>query len=124
MKLIRNYLTSKEMMELINTLIDEENAVTREVLKVGVVCQLLTDAKEMDTCNDYYDEYMNSDLCFEKDIKNYGDIDYLLEQEIGVRKVVVDFIKAFGEKIDSMSDINMEQTLESLKGLIDNGKTV
>ena len=43
MELKRNYLTSDELVGIVNELIQHESAVEREIIKVGMVAQCLID---------------------------------------------------------------------------------
>ena len=50
MELKRNYLTSDELVGIVNELVQHESAVEREIIKVGMVAQCLID--EMDEYKD------------------------------------------------------------------------
>ena len=43
MKIIRDYLTSQELNYIVNAMLEKETALDREVVKVGLVAQLLAE---------------------------------------------------------------------------------
>ena len=60
MKLNRNYLTSSELMDIVKELVQHDNVVEREIIKIAMLVQILTDCEKKETANDYYDEYVKS----------------------------------------------------------------
>ena len=122
---MRDYLTSTEIMNIVDELVkvDEEGklvhekASEREILKVAMVAQCLCEeeVKDMKTCNDMYDWYVMQSIDFDFDVKNYGDIDRLVKEELGVNSVVR---KLLGDISKKMIRFDMNNTIEQLKGVI------
>ena len=57
MKVVRDYLTSEEINYIVDSMLKNDNAVAREILKVGMVAQFLCeDLDEFESCNDIYDK--------------------------------------------------------------------
>ena len=120
----REYLTSDELIQIVNELVsvDEdgnflhEKASEREILKVAMTAQCLCEeVSEMKTCNDMYDWYMEQDIDFDTDVKNYYVIDKLVKEELGIDCVVRSLLKNVGNK---MTGFDMNDTIEQLKGVI------
>lgn len=126
MKLKRDYLTSDEMAMIVNTVLETEGAINREVVKVGLVYQLLSEEEEQfETCNEYYDKYISQeDVYFPYDVRNYIDMEDIIADELGVKNVIKEAIKDIEKKID---DINMTDLLgqfTQLKEVMDNAKAI
>lgn len=98
----RGYLTSDELIQIVNELVsvDEdgnflhEKASEREILKVAMTAQCLCEeVSGMKTCNDMYDWYMEQDIDFDTDVKNYYVIDKLVKEELGIDCAVRNLIR-------------------------------
>ena len=118
----KKYLTSEEMMYIINEIIKRDSAVEREIVKVGMVAQLVVkDLGEFKDCNDVYDYIMEKGIDLTK-IVNYNDIDRLVNEEIGVNKIIKDFVTEFENKISkSLEGLDLNSAVTQLKELADNG---
>lgn len=112
-ELIKNYLTSEELVVVVNTLKEIESATTREIVKYGLIYQLLVkDIPQLDTCDEYADLYFaQTDIDFDIDCNNVYLIDKILEKEFSVEKTVKDFLIKLDNKIDEFGKtIDYEQT--------------
>ena len=116
----RGYLTSDELIQIVNELVSvnedgnflHEKASEREILKVAMTAQCLCEeVSGMKTCNDMYDWYMEQDIDFDTDVKNYYVIDKLVKEELGIDCAV----RNFGNK---MTGFDMNDTIEQLKGVV------
>lgn len=118
----KKYLTSEEMMYIINEIIKRDSAVEREIVKVGMVAQLVVkDLGEFKDCNDVYDYIMEKGIDLTK-IVNYNDIDRLVNEEIGVNKIIKDFVTEFENKISkSLEGLDLNSAVTQLKELANNG---
>ena len=57
MKIVRDYLTSNEIGYITNAMIEKSNAYEREIVKDGLIAQLVCeDIGDYETCEEYYDE--------------------------------------------------------------------
>ena len=53
MKIVRDYLTSEELIYIVESLLDKKTAVEREIMKVGLVAQFVCeDIGDFENCND------------------------------------------------------------------------
>ena len=121
----RGYLTSDELIQIVNELVsvDEdgnflhEKASEREILKVAMTAQCLCEeVSGMKTCNDMYDWYMEQDIDFDTDVKNYYVIDKLVKEELGASKVIGDFVSSMKKSIGEIPSItDLEQKLLSVR---------
>ena len=129
MKIIRDYLTSQELGFIVNAMLEKDNAVDREIIKVGLVAQLLgEDLGDFEDCNDVYDKVVADDtINLSKIVNNYDIIDKLVAEELGVNKILSDFVKDINEKLDNATknmDLNgaIAQLKEiSEKEVVENG---
>lgn len=119
---IRKYLTSNELAFVISEMLKHDNAVEREIVKVGMVAQLLVkELGEYEDCNDVYDYVMEKGIDLTK-IVNYNDIDRLVNEELGINKVINDFVIEFENKISkSLEGLDLNSAITQLKELADNG---
>lgn len=117
MKLIKNYLNSEELVDVVNVLVEIENATIREITKIGVLYQLLVeDAPQLETCNEYYDLYVQqTDVNFEKDCTNVYLIDYLVDKELSITNAVKQSLLEMNEKIGDFKIEDFILQLEKLK---------
>lgn len=119
---IRKYLTSNELAFVISEMLKHDNAVEREIVKVGMVAQLLVkELGEYEDCNDVYDYVMEKGIDLTK-IVNYNDIDRLVNEELGINKVINDFVIEFENKISkSLEGLDLNSAITQLKELADKG---
>ena len=130
MKIVRDYLTSEEISFIIDSMLKNDNAVAREVLKVGMVAQFLCeDLGEFESCNDIYDKVVaDSKLNFSEIVNNYDIIDKLYAQETSTEKILKDFVNSINSKLDkSLKDFDLNSLISQLKeisekGDVENGK--
>lgn len=119
---IKKYLTSNELAFIVSEMLKHDNAVDREVVKVGMVAQLVVkELGEYEDCNGVYDYVMEKGIDLTK-IVNYNDIDRLVNEELGVNKVIRDFVVEFENKISkSLEGLDLNKAIGELKELADNG---
>lgn len=119
---IKKYLTSNELAFVVSEMLKHDNAVDREVVKVGMVAQLVVkELGEYEDCNGVYDYVMEKGIDLTK-IVNYNDIDRLVNEELGVNKVIRDFVVEFENKISkSLEGLDLNKAIGELKELADKG---
>ena len=118
MELKRNYLTSDELVGIVNELIQHESAVEREIIKVGMVAQCLIDGgmKEYKDCNAMYDAIMENGIELDMEVSNYYMIDKLVNKELGVEKVIKDFVDSISDSIkDIPSTLDIQNLMTQMK---------
>jgi hypothetical protein len=121
----KKYLTSMEMGYIINEMLKRDNAVEREIVKVGMVAQLtLKELGEYEDCNDVYDYVMSKGIDLTK-IVNYNDIDRLYNDEVGVNKIIKDFVNEFEDKISkSLDGLDLNGAIGQLKELAEKNEEI
>jgi len=121
MKFTRNYLTSEELTFIINAMLEKETALEREIVKVGLVAQILAeDLGEFENCDDIYDKVVaDNNIHLPSIIRNYDIIDKIVAEELSVTNVIKDFVKDINEKLDKMGDIDLNGSIAQLKELIE-----
>ena len=122
MKIVRDYLKSEELSFIINAMLEKDNALDREIVKVGLVAQLLAeDIGEFNDCNDVYDKVVADDtINLSKIVNNYDVIDKIVAEELGVNNIVKDFVASINQKLDNaMQNINLDSAIKQLKELAD-----
>ena len=117
MKIVRDYLTSAELGFIVNSMLEKDNALDREVVKVGLVAQLLAeDIGEFEDCNDVYDKVVADDtINLSKIVNNYDIIDKIVAEELGINKIVKNFIADINKRLDEMENIDLEGAINQLK---------
>lgn len=117
----RKYLTSDEMAFIINEMLKHDNAIEREIAKVGMVAQLVVkDLGEYNDCNDVYDFVMEKGIDLTK-IVNYEALDRVYNEEIGVNKIIKDFVDDFKNEISkSLKGLNLSDAVKQLKDISKN----
>ena len=122
MKIVRDYLTSAELGFIVNSMLEKDNALDREVVKVGLVAQLLAeDIGEFEDCNDVYDKVVADDtINLSKIVNNYDIIDKIVAEELGINKIVKDFIADINKRLDEMENIDLEGAINQLKEISEN----
>ena len=120
---IKKYLTSNELAFVVSEMLKHDNAVDREIVKIGMVAQLvLKELDEYNDCNDVYDYVMEKGIDLTK-IVNYNDIDRLINEELGVNKVIRDFVIEFENKISkSLEGLDLNRAIGELKELAEKDK--
>ena len=127
MKIVRDYLTSEELIYIVDSMLKVESAVEREIIKIGIIAQFVCeDIGEFETCNDIYDKVVaDSKLNFSEIINNYNTIDKLVAQETSVEKILKDFVDSINKKLDkSMKDIDLNGAIKQLKEIAEKGDVV
>ena len=121
MKIVRDYLTSEELNFIVNSMLEKETALDREVVKVGLVAQLLgDDLGEFNDCNDVYDKVVaDSKINLSAIVNNYDVIDKLVAEELGVNNIIKDFVKNINEKLDEIKNIDLENAIKQFKEISD-----
>ena len=129
MRFSRDYLTSLELSYIVTEMLKKETSVEREVVKIGLISQMLLEDKEeikdCEDCNDIYDLVMSKKLDFNK-IVNFNIIDKLLEAETSQGKVLSDFLDSLDKKMDKalvelpkdIKGFTLESFVQSLKEVI------
>ena len=120
---MKKYLTSNEIMEVVNELTKVENgelvhktAVERYILKVGMVAQIvLDDMDKFKDCNEIYDYVVENDIDFEMEVNNYYMIDKLVDKELGVDTTVRVFLESLNSKLQGF---DLTDNIEQLKGVM------
>jgi hypothetical protein len=123
---IRKYLTSEEINYIINEMLNRDNAFEREIVKVGMVAQLLVkDLGEFEDCNGVYDYVMENNIDLEKNIVNYSIIDKLVDKELSIDKFMKEFIISFDERInESMKNLDLNGAIKELKEVAESNKEI
>lgn len=121
MKITRDYLTSQELGFIVNAMLEKDNALDREIVKVGLVAQLLAeDIGEFEDCNDVYDKVVADDtINLSAIVNNYDIIDKIVSEELGVNNILKDFVAGINEKLDKASEIDINKAVSQLKELAD-----
>lgn len=122
---MKKYLTSNEIMEVVNELTKVENgelvhktAVERYILKVGIVAQIvLDDMDKFKDCNEIYDYVVENDIDFDMEVNNYYMIDKLVDRELGVDTTVRVFLESLNSKLQGF---DLTDSIEQLKGVMGN----
>lgn len=118
MKLNKSYLTSTELMDIVKELVQHDNVVEREIIKIAMLVQILTDCEKKETANDYYDEYVQqTDIDFEVDVCNAYMIDKLVDKELSVDHLAKVFMESLSKQLDGF---NLNESIDKLKGVMGN----
>ena len=120
---MKKYLTSNELMEVVNELTKAENgelvhktAIERYILKVGMVAQIvLDDMDKFKDCNEIYDYVVENDIDFDMEVNNYYMIDKLVNKELGVDTTVRVFLESLNSKLQGF---DLTDNIEQLKGVM------
>ena len=124
MKVVRDYLTSNELEYIVNAMLEKDNAVEREIVKVGLVAQLVCEEiGDFNDCNDIYDKVVaDPKINFSAIINNYDIIDKLVSEEIGVNKILKDFVDDINKKLDNATkNIDLNGAINQLKEIAEKG---
>ena len=120
MQIVRDYLTSAELGFIVNSMLEKDNALDREVVKVGLVAQLLAeDIGEFEDCNDVYDKVMADDtINLSAIVNNYDVIDKIVAEELGVNNVIKEFVNTLNTKLDdAINKVDLNSAISQLKEL-------
>lgn len=124
MKVVRDYLTSSELEYIVNAILEKDNAVEREIVKVGLVAQFVCEEiGDFNDCNDIYDKVVaEPKLNFSAIINNYNIIDKLVAEEMGVNKILKDFVDDINKKLDNATkNIDLNGAISQLKEIAEKG---
>ena len=125
---IRKYLTSEEINYIINEMLNRDNAFEREIVKIGMIAQLLI--KDLDTetfndCNEIYDYVVKNNIDIEKNVVNYSIIDKLVDKELSINKFMKEFIIGFDERLnESMKNLDLNGAIKELKEVAESNKEI
>ena len=117
MKLVRNYLTSDELIAIVDTLVGIDNCAERHIVKIATVLQCVCDLSNIkwENCNDLYDEYVKqTDFDLDYDINNFYTIDKIVDKELSVDKSVRLFLS---ELESSLKNVDVEKITNQLTDL-------
>lgn len=122
----KKYLSSDELGFIISEMLKHDNAVEREIVKVGMIAQLVVkDLGEFEDCNSIYDYIMENNIDLEKNIVNYSIIDKLIDKELGVDKFIKEFIVSFNERInESIKNLDLNGAIKELKKVAESNKEI
>ena len=124
MKITRDYLKSEELAFIVNAMLEKDNALDREIVKVGLVAQLLAeDIGEFEDCNDVYDKVVADDtINLSAIVNNYDVIDKIVAEELGVNNIIKDFVKDINKKLDDATkNMDLNGAVKQLKEISEQG---
>lgn len=127
MKIVRDYLTSAEINYITEAMIEKTNAYEREMVKDGLIIQLVCeDVDKFESCEDYYDEYIkDSSLNLKEIIRNYDILDKIVAEEIGIKKIVEEFANNLNAKLDDATkNMDLNGAISQLKEISEKGDVV
>ena len=122
MKIVRDYLTSQEINYIVNAMLEKDNAIEREVVKVALVAQLVCeDLGDFEDCNDIYDKVVaDPKLNFGAIINNYDIINKLVAEEMGVNQILKDFVYNINLKLNEVAEnMDLNGAIKQLKEIAD-----
>jgi hypothetical protein len=123
MTLKRNYLTAEEIAFVTEKMLSVETEFERQVLRYGVIAQLLVDGLEENedtNCNDYWNQLMKNAIDLDKEVYNIQIVDKIVERELGVAKTVEKILNGVIAQIDeSMKAIDPKALVVELDKLKD-----
>lgn len=126
MKIVRDYLTSTELGFIINAMLEKETALEREIVKVGLVAQLLgEDLGDFEDCNDVYDKVVaDNKINLSAIVNNYDIIDKIVAEELGVNNIIKEFVKGINEKLDDVTkNMDLNGAISQLKEIAEKEET-
>lgn len=127
MKIVRDYLTSAEISYITEAMIEKTNAYEREMVKDGLIIQLVCeDVDKFESCEEYYDEYIKDpSLNLKEIIRNYDILDKIVAEEIGVKKIIEEFTNNLNAKLDDATkNMNLNGAISQLKEISEKGDVV
>lgn len=122
MKINKYYLTSNEIIEIVNELVKQETEIARHIVLYGMVAQCVCDLSDVhwENCNDLYDEIVKQGIYDDfYDIVNFVDIREIVKEEIGVSSTIREFTTSLGNRL---SDVKLDELTENLKAMKDDMK--
>lgn len=122
---IRKYLTNDELSYIVSEAIKHDNAVEREIVKVGMVAQLVVkNLGEFEDCNGVYDYVMEKGIDLNQ-IVNYKTLENLIEAETGMTKIIRDFVNDVTEKINkSIENLDLNSVVAQLEQISNKEKVI
>lgn len=126
MKIVRDYLTSAEINYITEAMIEKSNAYEREVVKDGLIAQLVCeDIGTFKTCEEYYDECIKEPTAnFKEIIRNYDILDKIVAEEIGIKKIIEEFTNNLNTKLDDATkNMDLNGAISQLKEISDKKDT-
>lgn len=125
MKLKRNYLTSEELMFIANEVCQHDNAIEREMIKIGLIAQLIVDdLGEFESCNDIYDKIMKEGIDLYQ-INNIHVLEDAIASETGIVRIIKDFVNDMSDRIvKSFENLDLNGAVKQLKEIADSDKIV
>ena len=122
---IRKYLTNDELSYIVSEAIKHDNAVEREIVKVGMVAQLVVkNLGEFEDCNGVYDYVMEKGIDLNQ-IVNYKTLENLIEAETGMTKIIRDFVNDVTEKINkSIENLDLNSVVTQLEQISNKEKVI
>lgn len=123
MTLKRHYLTTEEIAYVTEKMLSVETEFERQVLKYGVIAQILVDGLEVTentSCNDYWNQLMENAIDLDKEVYNIHIVDNIVERELGVAKTVEKVLDNMIAQInESMKNIDPKALMVELDKLKD-----
>lgn len=122
---IRKYLTNDELSYIVSEATKHDNAVEREIVKVGMVAQLVVkNLGEFEDCNGVYDYVMEKGIDLNQ-IVNYKTLENLIEAETGMTKIIRDFVNDVTEKINkSIENLDLNSVVTQLEQISNKEKVI
>ena len=121
MKLKRNYLTSQELIFIVENILKAETEVEKEIVKIGIIAQLLIeDLEERDSCNEYFDIVFENGIDFSREVVNYYMIDKIVEKENSLYSIIKSLIESLEDSIkdlpNEMQKIDFKEISDKING--------
>lgn len=127
MKIVRDYLTSTEISYITEAMIEKTNAYEREMVKDGLIIQLVCeDVDKFESCEEYYDEYIKDpSLNLKEIIRNYDILDKIVAEETGIKKIIEEFTNNLNTKLDDATkNMDLNGAISQLKEISEKGDVV
>lgn len=121
----RYYLTAEEISYVISQMVEKETEFEREIVKIGIVAQLLVEEfseGDYESCNDIYNKLVEKNALNDfYNIVNYCTIDKMVTRELSTANIIKKFLEELNIKIDEYSKNldteNMTNLIEQFKQL-------
>ena len=114
----KKYLTSIEIMFIINEMNKHEDSVTREVVKIALVAQYTLkdlDKENFEDCNEIYDYVVKNGIDLKKNIFNYQDLENIAKTEFGLDTFIKNFIISSSEEIKkSIENVDVNEVINKI----------
>lgn len=119
MKLIRSYLKAEEIAYIVEEVLKKEDAIEQEILKNGLIAQLLCDEiVNAEDNTDIYNALMEEGIDLQVEVFNYYMIDKIIEKQTNVNAVVKEFVEKFEEKFGKdLKDFDTKKIMTELAKL-------